>query len=97
MVSQHTIEVGEPHIRGYCEHCSDPILMTRLPGGITAARVRALLFALAEEDIKDITAILLEHAYLKEAITEDALALNEVRGLMDIAGQMISQQLLGNE
>lgn len=97
VLTEHTIETVEGDLTGYCELCSQVFRMKRMPGGVTAVRVRALISALAEEKWKDVTAVLLEHAYIKKAMAEDEVSLNECRGLMDIASAMIRQRLLGDD
>lgn len=95
LVTEQTIDSIDGLLSGYCEHCSEVFRMQRLPGGLSALRVRALVSALAEEEWKDTTALLLEHASLKKAIEDDAVALRECRGLMEIAGLLFEQRLLG--
>lgn len=93
LLTEHTIETVEGDLRGYCEHCSQVFRMKRMPGGITAVRVRALISALAEEDWKDGVGLLLEYSYLERALRQDLRALKECGGLMDIASELVDQHL----
>lgn len=86
-----TASVDGSELVGYCERCSQRVVMTGVTG-VRVSRLGSLISALVEEELKDPASLILEFAALSVAVAEDEASLERARYLLDAAEGIIGQR-----